>query len=292
MRTIEYLVEHGGLYGPAVSAGAAIALMGGAVSLLVVVRRLALVGQGVSHAAFGAVGLAAALGLGGAGALAQTGLVGVFCVGAALGMAWLSGARGSRFGLREDTVIAVFLVASMALGMLLLSEAGRSGGRGVRVESWLFGSIFSVGRGDALLAWSVALVVVGALWLWRRPLMLWVFDEGGAEALGVPTGRVRALLLVALAASIVVSMKLAGVLLATSLMVLPGATALRLTDRLWPAQALCVAAAAVGVLAGLVLSFETDWPPGPSIVLVQVALLGLAWAPGAIAGRGGRGAGV
>ena len=283
VRTLEYLTHYPGLYAPAVVAGLAIAVMGGAASVLVVVRRLAMVGQGVSHAAFGAVGIAAALGLGGAGAVGtvgQTAIVGVFCIAAALGMAWLSDRKGARFGLREDTVIAVFLVASMALGAVLLRWAAeRGGGSGsVRsVESWLFGSIFEVGRADAVAACLVAAAVVGVLWVARRRLIFWVFDEGAAEAFGVDVVRTRAILLVVLAVAIVVAMKLAGVLLATSLLVLPGATALRLTDRLWTAQAISVCAGVVGVAGGLVLSFETDWLPGPSIVAVQVALLGLTW---------------
>lgn len=281
MRTLEYLTGYWDLYAPALAAGLAIAAMGGALSVLVVIRRLALVGQGVSHAAFGAVGIAAVLGLAGTGtggALGQTALVAVFCIGAALGMAWLSDRKGAPFGLREDTVIGVFLVASMALGAVLLSWKARMGGARPRsVESWLFGSIWGVGWADAIAAWVVAAGVIAALWLARRRLTFWVFDEGAAEAFGVRVGRTRALLLVVLAVAIVVSMKLAGVLLATSLMVMPGATALRLTDRLWAAQALSVFAAAVGVMGGLVLSFEVDWPPGPSIVAVQVGLLALTW---------------
>lgn len=281
MRTLEYLTSYWNFYAPALVVGLAIGMMGGAVSVLVVVRRLALVGQGVSHAAFGAVGIAAVLGFAGAGAggtIGQTALVAVFCIGAALGMAWLSDRKGTPFGLREDTVIGVFLVASMALGAVLLSWKARMGGARPRsVESWLFGSILEVGWTDAIAAWVIGIGVIAVLWLARRRLIFWVFDEGAAEAFGIDVGRTRALLLVVLAVAIVVSMKLAGVLLATSLMVMPGATALRLTDRLWGAQALSLVAAVIGVVGGLVLSFETDWPPGPSIVAVQVGLLALTW---------------
>lgn len=294
MRTIEFLSDPQllGWFAPALIVGLAIAVMGGAASVLVVVRRLALVGQGVSHAAFGAVGLGAALGLvggaGGAGGDSLLGyllIVGGFCVASALAMAWIADTRATRFGLREDTVIGVFLVASMAMGAILLKwrvrrDAG-AGGTNV-VEAWLFGDMFGVGYHDAIAAWVGVAIVLGVLWLTRRTLIFWVFDEAGAEAFGVRVGVARALLLTLLALVIVVSMKLAGVLLATALMVLPGATALRLTDRLWGAQALSIGAAIVGVLAGLVLSFETDWAPGPSIVMVQVGMLALAWPLGRI----------
>ncbi len=295
MRTLEYLHDPELLrwFAPALLVGLGVAVMGGMVSVLVVVRRLALVGQGVSHAAFGAVGVGAAAGIAGGvddSLPAYLLVVGGFCVAAALGMAWMSEGRGSRFGLREDTVIGVFLVASMAIGAVLLKWRARTGGGGAvrSIESWLFGDMLGVGFADAWVAWGAVALVGGALWMARRHLVFWVFDEAGAEAFGVRVGLARALLLTLLALVIVVSMKLAGVLLATALMVLPGATALRVTDRLWVAQAVSMCAAVLGVLGGLVLSFELDWaPPGPSIVLVQVALLALAWPLGRVV-RGGR----
>jgi ABC-type Mn2+/Zn2+ transport system permease subunit len=72
-------------------------------------------------------------------------------------------------------------------------------------------------------------------------------------------------------------MKIAGVVLATAMLVLPGAIALKVSARLWPVMAISLGAALIGVLGGIVLSFEQDWPPGPCIVGVLCVLFGIAW---------------
>ena len=295
MAELARIARDAALFPEAIGAALAIALLCGALSALVVLRRLAFIGQGVSHAAFGAAGLAAALGLAGAGAGAPAYylVVGGFCVATALGIARVGRRRGAERGLPEDTVIGLFLVGSMAAGALLLRWAATNAPPGQPlpgVEAWLFGSILSVGRSDALVAWGVTLCVLAALWWWRRAILFWAFDEEGAAAFGVETDRVRALVLVLLAVAIVVSMRLAGVLLATALLVLPGATALRLGDRLGVVLALSVGAALAGMLGGLGLAFAADWPPGPSVVVAQIALFAAATLAGAL-GRSGRSSG-
>lgn len=285
MRTLEYLAgPDASLFLPAVLAGAAIALSCGALSVFVVLRRLAFIGHGVSHAAFGGVGVAAVFGLVG-GATASTistigyfAVVGGFCLAAALAIAWLSERRGAA-AVREDTVIGMTLVASMALGSLLLHHAARAGraGAGATLEGSLFGAILGVGPIDAAAAWAVAILVVAGLWAVRRPLVFWAFDENAARAFGVDTLRTRLILMAMLGIAIVAAMKLAGVILATALLVMPGAVALRLSHKLGAVVALSILTALLGVMGGLVLSFEMDWPTGPSVVTVLVALMAGSW---------------
>ncbi len=274
MRTIHYLSgPESSLFWPALAAGAAVAIVCGVLSPFVVLRRLAFIGHGVSHAAFGGVGLAAILGLTASGAANTAGylaVVGGFCVAAAILIALVS----ARSRLREDTVIGLVLVASMALGALLLQAHARRGGSagGASLESSLFGSILAVGPADALAAWMIAGVIGAVLFLFRRPLVFWAFDESAAQAFGVHTLGARLLLMAMLGVAVVAAMKLAGVLLATALLILPGAVALRLSSRLAVVFGLAAAAGLLGVLGGMVLSFEADWPPGPSVVVVLVAL--------------------
>lgn len=289
MNTVRYLSDPSlrAMFAPAIVAAVAIALQCGVLSVFVVLRRLAFVGHGVGHAAFGGVGVAAVLGLGAAAGGATLAVVAAFCVGAALLIGAVT-ARAERAGrssvgaLRDDTVIGITLVGAMALGALLLHLRARSGAPGTpSIVDTLFGSVLGVRSPDAWAAWGVALVVLGAIWLWRRPLLLWAFDEPGARAMGVRTTGARLLLMALLGVSIVVSMRLAGVVLVTALLVLPGATALRLSDRLGPVFALAVGASLLGVLGGVFLAFEFDLPPGPSVVGVLIAMLigatGLRW---------------
>lgn len=262
------------LYGPGFIAGAAVAIQCAALSALVVLRRLSFVGQGISHAAFGGIGLALLLGL---TAFASYGVIAAFCAVAALGIAWMSGRRAAA----ADTVIGVVLVGSMALGAILVSLRHRLRADLPPAPPWddlLFGSIMSVGWQDALIGWGAAIVVLCVLIVVRRPLLFYAFDTQAAEASGVRTGLMQAALMILLAVATVVAMKLAGVVLATATLVLPGATALRLSDRLGRVLALSGAAALIGVLGGLALAIALDLPPGATMVGVLVALYGASWA--------------
>lgn len=277
MKTISYLTGHlADMFWPAVVTGVAVAVMCAILSILVVLKRLAFIGQGVSHAAFGGVGLAALLGLmaGAAGAtlgpsLAQFLVILAVCLAAALGVGFLS-RRGST---QADTAIGIVLVASMALGAVLLNLAHRwKRVSGVSWESVLFGQLLNVGWSDAAIAIAVAALTLGLLAYFRRPMLFWAFDPPVARAFGVRADAMNFLLLTLLALATVTAMKLAGVVLATAMLVLPGAAALQLSRRSSRVIALSFAAAFAGVLGGLVLSFEADWPPGPSIVLVLTGL--------------------
>jgi ABC-type Mn2+/Zn2+ transport system permease subunit len=140
-------------------------------------------------------------------------------------------------------------------------------------ESLLFGSIATVNARDAGIAWGVGAAILGLSWYFRRPLVFWAFDESAAPAFGIPAQGMKYLLVVLLTLAIVTAMKLAGVVLASALLVLPGVTALRLSDRLAPVSVLSVATGLVGVLGGLALAFTFDRvPPGACIVSVLIAL--------------------
>lgn len=289
MRTIDYLTDPvlRGLYLPVIVAGLAIAALCGSLSVLVVLRRLAFVGQGISHAALGGIGVAAALGLlatgadaTGARAIAQFGVVLTFCVGAGLLISVLSQQRRSQ----ADTAIGVVLVSSMALGAVLLHAFSTST---VSWESFLFGSILAVSWSDAAIACAVAGATLLVLWSVRRPLIFWAFDPPVAQSLGVSERRMSLLLMFLLSLATVTAMKLAGVVLATAMLVLPGAVALRLSVRGAFVFVLALGLAVVGVLGGLLLSFELNWLPGASIVLVLSAFFAAAWSASALRQRAG-----
>ncbi|MBC7833753.1 MAG: metal ABC transporter permease [Phycisphaerales bacterium] len=273
------------MYARALIAGACIVAACALLSVLVVLKRLAFVGQGISHAAFGGVGLAMLI-----GALApalrisgvEFAVLLLFCVATALGIARAtrSGDGGEGNSMHEDTAIGVFLVGSMAAGALLVQlsrSIAESRGVALAGRSWesiLFGSILATGWLEVALGGAVLAVIVGVLTLVRRPLLFWAMDEGSAQAFGVPTPHVRAVLMVLLALVVVTATKLAGVVLATALLVLPGAAALRLTRRLAPVLVTSILIGLIGLVGGLALSLVTNWQPGPSVVLVLTALLG------------------
>lgn len=279
MNTIHYLTDPAlrGLFWPGVLTGLAIAIMCSGLSVLVVLKRLAFVGQGISHAAFGGAGVVATLGWMSAAGAVSIGAFGVvfgFCLLAALAIGWLS-LRGKT---ESDTAIGIVLVASMALGAVLLTRASHAHGasRGVSWESFLFGSMDGIGWTDAALGWGSALVVVFTLWWVRRPLVFWAFDPVVALAMGVREPVMSLVLMTLLALATVTAMKLAGVVLATAMLVLPGASALLFSRRAGVVLWLALLIALTGVVGGLVLGFEADWPTGPSIVVVLAGVFALA----------------
>lgn len=279
MKTLDMLSnpEMARLLWPSIIAGLGIAAMCSVLSVFVVLKRLSFIGQGVSHAAFGGIGVAAVLGLMGttsaAAGGAQFAIVLAFCIGAA----WLMGSLTSKGSGNADTAIGIVLVASMALGAALFFIAWRRGlSPGLSWESVLFGSILGVGKVDAQVVWVAAAVTAVTIWLTWRPTVFWAFDEEGAAAFGVNTARAKYRLLTLLALATVTGMKLAGVVLATAMLVLPGATALRLSDRLPRVLLLSIAVSLVGVLGGLVASFELDLPAGACIVGALTVLYAFA----------------
>jgi ABC-type Mn2+/Zn2+ transport system permease subunit len=278
MSALQYFMGPQATLQPALLSALAVALLCGLLSPLVVLRRMAFVGQGISHAAFGGVGVAAILGLfsastGAAALLGAWGVVALFCIGAALAIAALSRTEG----VAEDTAIGILLVASMALGFLLLQvQRERAGALAVSVEGFLFGQVATTGVTEAWLAWGVLAATLVTLFLLRRPLLFWAFDEGSAASMGVRTGLVQSVFLVVVAVAVVITMQLAGVILSTAMLVLPGATALQLSRRSGMVWGLSLAGGLVGALVGLVVSVAVDAQPGPAIALIYVAIFGVA----------------
>lgn len=270
MNTLQYLFGPlADLYLPGAITLLVVTLVSSLLSVIVVLKRMAFVGQGVSHAGFGGVGLAAVLGFS-SSAPAMLLTVVVFCLGAAFLIAELSRRRQTE----PDTAIGIVLVASMAIGSILLhlAHVRHPGERVPGWESVLFGSLLFSGWQEMWASLGGAALIAGVAIWHRRPIKAWAFDESGAEAMGVNVRFVRMLVLALLAVAIVLAMKVVGVVLATALLVLPAAIALTLTDRWRTTLILSISAGMLGALVGLILSFEADWPPGASIVLAFAAL--------------------
>lgn len=279
MNTLE-LLSRPEIY-PAIIAALVISIMGGALSIFVVLKRLAFIGQGVSHAAFGGVGIALVLGVHGvttAGALVQLAIVVGFSVAAALWIAALSRAHHGR----TDTAIGVVLSASMALGFILFTfaESGHdhdehghaahaSEDQHHLIEEILFGNILNTNWTKASIAIAVSLAILTLTWLIRRRLIFWAFDEPVCDAYGISSKRTTNIFLVTLALAVVMAMQIAGVVLAAAMLVLPGAAALNLCTKLQPAFIYAVLIAVAGACVGMFVGFEAEFPLGPSIVLAQ-----------------------
>ncbi|EKF73422.1 zinc ABC transporter permease [Alcanivorax hongdengensis A-11-3] len=248
---------------PPLLAGLAVALVAGPMGAFVVWRRMAFFGDTLAHGAL----LGAALGLA-AGINIYLAVVAV-CLGLA---AVLTGLQRQR-QLASDTLLGIVAHTTLALGVIAISLQ-----QGIQVDlfAYLFGDLLAVGWHDAVALWSGALLIlVMVLWRWRALLSITVSEEL-AQVEGVAVQRTRLLLMLLLALLIAGAIRTVGVLLITSLLVIPAASARRLTHT--PAQMALVASlfGTVAVIAGLTVSWYADTPVGPSIVVAASSLFVLS----------------
>jgi len=267
-----------GWFWQAAGAVGAVSLACSLLSVVVVVRRMAFIGQGVSHAGFGGYALAVFLGL--AGGWAEQAIVIGFC----LATAWGVGTLSRRRKLEIDTAIGVLLVAAMAVGVLLLNlrvELQAAdwyrqwfGGQGFTVpwEQRLFGQPFWIAPLELWLAvgLSAAVIAVGAGLF--KELVFFTFDAPASRVFGVPGGAMHYLTLTMLALTVVVGMQLVGFILVSALLVMPGAAAMLLLRRLATVLALSAGIGVAGSLAGLILAGRQGaLQPGACIVVLLFA---------------------
>ncbi|HSM59860.1 MAG TPA: metal ABC transporter permease [Longimicrobiales bacterium] len=236
-------------------------------SFFVVLRRMAFVGIGLSHAALGGVALGVVLG---APPLLAAAVFTTF-------VAWVVGWIRGRSEVSEDTAIGVFFPASMALGVVLisLSPAYRQD-----LMGYLFGNILSVRPGEVLPLALISLVGLGLVgWFFKELLYLGV-DEEAAQAAGIPADRLHYLLLTLLAVTIVAALRLVGIVLVSAFLVIPAATGQAIARSLGGMLAIAIGSAVASVLGGLWLSWMWDLPSGAAIVLVSASLFFVAIALG------------
>jgi ABC-type Mn2+/Zn2+ transport system permease subunit len=257
-------------------------------SVLVVLRRWAFIGEGISHAGFGGVGTAWLLSLvvpalGSEGA--AYGVAIIFCLAMAIAIGWIS----RRERVNADAAIGIVLVGSFAWGILSLQMYSNSPRRHGSPSGWEFYLLGGVENLSSAAMWAgvcVSAAVVVTLVVLAKEIAFYCMDPDLAEVSGVRVGFVHYLLMLLLALVIVVGMRPIGYLLITALLVLPGATALVISRRLGVVLAVSVVVALVGVLCGLSLrAGRAHLAAGPAMVLALVAQFAVAFAWSLVARR-------
>jgi ABC-type Mn2+/Zn2+ transport system permease subunit len=240
-------------------------------SVVVVLRRWAFIGEGIGHAGFGGAGTAWLAALLVPAWFDRPWMpyvaVVIFCVLTAVAIGYV--ARGQR--VNADAAIGIFLVASLAWGFAASSvymqfrHAAPAG-----FDTLLFGQMTALGSGYSISAAAICLaVLLTCILLWKE-ILAYSFDPLMAETSGVRAGFVHYLLMVMLAVVIVIGVRVAGSVLVTALLVLPGATALTLARRMSGVIAISIAVALTGAVGGLFVSAAWSYiPAGPVIVLVM-----------------------
>jgi zinc transport system permease protein len=243
----------------AFAVGILISIICSVVSFFVLVNRLSFIGVGISHAAFGGVALGIFLGINPT----------ISAVIFSILTAWLIGLVSRAGRLDEDTTIGIFYAAAMALGIVII---GFSSGYNVDLFGYLFGNILSVTSNDLWVVGILGCLVLGTILFFFKELLYISFDEESAKVSGMPVTFLYYLLLTLMAVTIVISMKVVGIILVSALLVIPAAAAYEVTSHYRSVLVLSVLIGLFSALGGLLVSYRFNTASGATIVLLAAAI--------------------
>ena len=242
--------------------GVLVSLCAALLGVSLVLKRYSMIGDGLSHVGFGALAIASAFGF---APLAFT--VPVVVVAAVL---LLRVSRSDR--LHGDAAIAIISSSALAIGVITVSLTT---GMNTEVSSYMFGSILSLSRSDAILSVFLSLAVLVLFVLFYPRIFAVTFDESFSRATGVRTEMYNTLLAVLTAVTVVLGMRMMGALLISSLIIFPALSAMRVCKSF---KSVVICASGVSVLCfvlGIIASYFLETPTGASIVVADLAAFGL-----------------
>ena len=228
------------------------------------VQRLALLGDAISHSVLPGLAIAFILG--------ANIFIGAFIAGvlSTVIIAWIK----TRSTIKEDAAMGIVFSAFFALGITLITIVQKD--NKIDLNHFLFGNILGVTAADAIdTALIVALVLLVVVFFYKE-LLFYTFDPLGAQATGLPVNLLNFGLMVLIALTIVASLKAVGVVLVLSLLITPASTAYLLVTRLHQVMILGAIIGVISSISGMYLSYFYDLPSGPAIVLVASALFVLS----------------
>src|SRR5919198_1262912 len=244
----------------ALIAGIAVAITSSVIGLFLVLRRNSVFGDALSHVAFGVIAIGLAVNI----YPLWTGLT-----LSILGSMGITKLRQSA-KIPPDASVAILLSSGLALGILLISL---SGGFTLDLFSFLFGSILLVSVGDTLSILAMTAVILSIIILLYRQLMYITFDEEQARVSGLPISKLNYLFVVLASVAVIVSMRLVGILLVSSLIVIPNITALLLGKGFKKTMLISVGISIFSVVSGIAVSYAANFPPAATIVIVSIVVL-------------------
>ncbi len=239
--------------------GVAVAVICSSVGLFLVLRRHSLFGDALSHMAFGGIAVGLFMNV----YPLWTGIV-VSVLGA-LGITKLR--QSAR--IPPDASVAVLLSSGLALGIVLVSL---SGGFNVDLFSFLFGSILLVNTDEMLITLGLSGGIMAVLVLLYRRFMYIAFDEEQAKVSGLAVSRLNYLFIVLASIAVIASMRVVGILLISSLIVIPNITAMMFGKGFKKTALISGSIAVFSVVAGILISYAANLAPGGTIVLVSIVI--------------------
>lgn len=241
--------------------GLLVSLAASLLGVSLVLRRLSMIGDGLSHVGFGALGIAALLSVSPMIVTIPILVISAFFL--------LKLTEKSRSG---DGLIALISSSCLAIGVIAVSAAGVN----TDLNAFLFGSILSVSKSDAYISAVLSLVTLLIYVLFYHQIYVTTFDPAFAKATGIKTETYNVLLSLLTAITIVVGMRILGSLLVSSLIIFPSFTAMRLCKKYFSVTLFSAVESLIAFFFGFVISYAFSLPAGASIVAVYVAFYVLA----------------
>ncbi len=244
----------------ALLAGLLAAIACGIVGVYVVVKKVVFISGGIAHASFGGIGLGYLLGINPVlGAMA-------FTIVSSLGIGLVT----RRTRLPEDTAVGILWAMGMALGIIFI---GLAPGYAPDLFSYLFGNILTVPFFDLMLMLTLDVVIIALVALLYKEFLYLSFDEEFSTVSGVPTEGLYLLLLCLVALTVVVLIRVVGIILVIALLTIPAAMARQFTHSLKKMMLLAILAGVVFTFSGLWISYVLNLASGATIILVSGLVL-------------------
>jgi zinc transport system permease protein len=255
MDILEYLQY--GFIQRALIAGCFVGLLCSCLGVLLVLRRLSLIGDGLAHVTFGSV----AIGM----------VFKIYPLYVSIPVVMLSSLGILRLTQKAriygDAAIGVVSSLGIAAGIILASVAG---GFNVDLFSYLFGNILAVSDAEVVISVVLSLVVLLLIYLYYHELFSITFDEESARASGIRTGKINAMLVLLTAVTVVLAMNVVGIMLVSALLILPAVTALQVARGFAHAMLIAALTGVCAVVAGVFGSLMLNLPTGAAIVMVNL----------------------
>ena len=229
----------------------------GIVGTYVVVKRIVFISGGISHSAYGGIGLAFLLGF--------NPLIGgiLFSIGSAGIIAYLR-KKGIQF---EDTLIGILWAFGMALGVIFIDLAP---GYAPNLMSYLFGNILTIGLNELYLILALDVVILFIVIMFFKQFQAVTFDEEFAFTIGLPVNLIYTLLLIVIALTRVILIRLGGIVLVVALLAIPSAISINFSNSIKKMMFLSTILGLIFTIFGLILSFYLNLASGAAIIVVSV----------------------
>ena len=242
----------------ALISGIAIAINCSVIGLFLVLRRQSLFGDALSHVAFGGI----AVGL----------FTNIYPIWTAFIVSILASLGITKLRqsakISADSAVAVLLSSGLAIGVVLI---GLAGGFSLDLYSFLFGSILLISSQDQAMILIITAIILAIMYKIYRKLMYVAFDEEQANVSGIDVAKLNYLFIILATITVITSLRLVGVLLISSLIVIPNITAMVFGKGFKKTALISIIIAVLSVVGGIVTSYILNLAPGGTIVIISVA---------------------